>query len=247
MCLCCRCLPAQKLWAVVQGSIWTGAVSYVLHSKVLYVERCPRIMIFSCFCFILQCLWYAASLVWSCMLWETSWQYEHIIVCFHFSSLLFLLLRQSSWSNSSCSHGMCILKMLYFSAVYYKQYVVMLLPQFLGLFQGAFTVLVTGYSNRSIHLFDSRYENPWESKQFLWNFVSISQFWLKMDKKNRWFHCAPVHILALNLRVINWMLIAAKMFQTKDVEKNETRFIPSAFFSIIRNRYLGAILVNRVY
>jgi len=175
------------------------------------------------------------------MLWETSWQYEHIIVCFHFSSLLFLLHRQSSWNNSSCSCGMCILKMLYFSAVNYIQYVVMLL------FQGAFTVLGTGYSNRSIHLFDSRYENPWESKQFLWNFFTIFQFWKKNGPKHRCFQCAPVHILALNLRVIIWMLIAAKMFQTKAVEKNETRFIPTAFFSIIRNRYLDAILVNKIY
>ena len=65
-------------------------------------------------------------------------------------------------------------------------------------------------------------------------------------KKNKVFQCAPVHILALILRVIYWMLIAAKMFQTKVVEKNETCFIPTAFFSIIRNRYLYAILVNKI-
>jgi hypothetical protein len=174
------------------------------------------------------------------MLWETSWQYEHIIVCFHFSSLLFLLHRQSSWNDSSCSHGMCILKMLYFSAVNYIQYVMLL-------FQGAFTVLGTGYSNRSIHLFDSRYENPWESKQFFWNFFHHIPVLVKIGQKNRGFQCAPVHILALNLRVINWMLIAAKMFHTKAVEKYETRFIPTAFFSIIHNRYLNAILVNKIY
>lgn len=134
------------------------------------------------------------------MLWETSWQYEHIIVRFHFSSLLFLLHRQSLWINSSCSNGMCILKMLYFSAVKYMQYVVML-SQLLGLFQGTFIVLGTGYSNRSIHLFDSRYENPWETKQLSWNFVNVFQFWLKMDKKTRFFQCAPMHILVLILKV----------------------------------------------
>jgi hypothetical protein len=125
---------------------------------------------------------------------------------------------------------MCILKLLYFSAVNYIQYVIML-----SLFQGAFTVLGTGYSNRSIHLFDSRYGNPWETKQFLWNFINMFQFWLKMNKNNRCFQCAPLHILALILRVIYWMPIAAKMFQTKAIEKNEICFITIAFFSIICN------------
>jgi len=83
--------------------------------------------------------------------------------------------------------------MLYFSAVNYIQYVVMLLSQLLELFQGAFTVLGTGYLNRSIHLFDSRYENPWETKQFLWNSVNIFQFWLKMDKKQVFSMCTNAY------------------------------------------------------